>query len=310
LEKLKRTKEAEPHYRAAVKARPDVVVFRRNLGLALARLRQWAAAAPELDMAWRASTADVKLALALAEACHHAGNTRRSEEVLKRTVEVAPQVAPAWFNLGVYRSALGDRDGAEAAYARVLALTPNDVDALASYGQIRLERGDTSGAKEAFLRWAGLSPGSHAAHLNLAGAAVRAGDRATALDAWRTCLTLIPEDRRVRLDYANLLLEDGQTAAAVTEYRRLLAKDRNDRDVLDGLGLAFVLLSRWPEAEAVLATRLGLAPVNVHTLNNLAIVMARTNRRAKAIEYLERARAVDPDNASVRDNLQRLKTAS
>jgi predicted TPR repeat methyltransferase len=62
-------------------------------------------------------------ALALAER----GDREGAADLLAQAVEIAPLFASGWFALGELREALGDPDGARAAFARAQAADPDDV---------------------------------------------------------------------------------------------------------------------------------------------------------------------------------------
>jgi predicted TPR repeat methyltransferase len=61
-------------------------------------------------------------AMALAER----GDQEGAADLLAQAIEIAPHFASAWFALGQLREALGDRDGARAAFAHAQAADPDD----------------------------------------------------------------------------------------------------------------------------------------------------------------------------------------
>jgi predicted TPR repeat methyltransferase len=62
----------------------------------------------------------------LARAYAADGDFVAAADLLAQAVELAPGFASAWFALGEAREALGDRDGARAAFARAQAADPDD----------------------------------------------------------------------------------------------------------------------------------------------------------------------------------------
>jgi predicted TPR repeat methyltransferase len=54
------------------------------------------------------------------------GDLAAAAEVLEQAIEVAPNFASAWFSLGEVRAALGERDGAVAAFQQACAADPED----------------------------------------------------------------------------------------------------------------------------------------------------------------------------------------
>ena len=62
----------------------------------------------------------------LARACAADGDFVAAADLFAQALELAPGFSSAWFALGEAREALGDRDGARAAFARAQAADPDD----------------------------------------------------------------------------------------------------------------------------------------------------------------------------------------
>jgi Flp pilus assembly protein TadD len=72
-------------------------------------------------------------------------------------------------------------------------------------------------------------------------------------------------------------------------------------------GLLLRRLKRLPEAEAAYRAALAVGNDSVEVNNNLGNVLILLDRAAEAVPYFERAAALEPDNASVRKNLERAR---
>ena len=105
-------------------------------------------------------------------------------------VEVVPEFAQAWNNLGIAHARQGLRDEAIADYRRAMARDPGLAAARNNLGLLYLEEGEVPAALAALREAARLEPrGSHIQY-NLATARLRQGDRPGALEALRRALAL------------------------------------------------------------------------------------------------------------------------
>jgi putative PEP-CTERM system TPR-repeat lipoprotein len=107
-----------------------------------------------------------------------------------------------------------------------------------------------------------------------------------------------PEDAAVRERYAESLLSRSQFPAAVEQYRYLSTKAPNNLMVLNNL--AYVLAQiKNKDAVRVAGQALRLAPDNPATLDTMGWALAQTGQPAKAIVYLEKALSRTPDAGDI-----------
>ncbi|MFO1051815.1 MAG: cytochrome c3 family protein [Planctomycetota bacterium] len=121
--------EAERFYRRALQLQPRFVPALLNLAVLLDRLDRGVDALPLLERAVAAEPgfgpSRYSYALALAA---QSGRERDALAQLERAVELMPRHGRAFYNLGLLRQRLGDRDGARAALLRARELLPEDGD--------------------------------------------------------------------------------------------------------------------------------------------------------------------------------------
>ena len=80
-----------------------------------------------------------------------AADLRRAGELFARAVEADPSNADCLFNLGQLRHALGDADGAVAAWAAAVAAAPDHADAHFNLGNVAAEAGGYPASERAAL---------------------------------------------------------------------------------------------------------------------------------------------------------------
>ncbi len=101
------------------------------VGLCHLHLNDYVAAVTVLDEGHRSNPESGDLLLNLARA-HFEGGCGPARAALEKLVELHPERAAAWYNLGVLKLANSDFDGARKAWAAVLEIDPNDKDARAN----------------------------------------------------------------------------------------------------------------------------------------------------------------------------------
>lgn len=240
---------------------------------------------------------------------------------LVEATRLAPRDASAWFNLGLAREKLGERDAALEALRRAHELAPRDVTTLrqlgvtlvrsraweeaAGYlatateldpasadlerllGQARRGLGDLAGATTALRRAVELDAGnrqgeaSTAARL-LAETRLDAGDPATAAEAALRVTALRPEE----VDGWALLglarLRSGDARGAVTAFERATAIDPSRADVAHNLGTAKLDLGDLEGAETAYRRALELDPTMSASAETLAAIVQRRASQAAA----------------------------
>jgi tetratricopeptide (TPR) repeat protein len=98
-----------------------------------------------------------------------------------RAIELDPELAAAWTNLGSMYAELGDLDQARDDYDRALACDPDQPEAHCNLAELALREGDDDTAIEGYRQVLRLAPEWAEAHYGLARALLRVGGKAQAL---------------------------------------------------------------------------------------------------------------------------------
>jgi Flp pilus assembly protein TadD len=186
----------------------------------------------------------------------------RAVEWIEHATRASPRTAMYWNNLGVARRAAGDLDGAALAHRRALTLNPDYASAHNNLGAVEAERGDYESAARSFdaaIKLGAVDPDTFA-NAALALARDECGERALAMIAGAECRGL----RSARLDIAR-----GTALVACRRYR----------DAIDVLTAA---TARWPS--------------NVEAWHNLGYAFEKIDALRPALDALEHARALAPED--------------
>lgn len=229
----------------------------------------------------------------------------RAERAIRRSLELAPEVAGAWRHLAYVRYSLHDFAQAAAHARRAIELDATDGHAHGVLGDALLEVGRYAEAEDAYRRMAEAGPDLYAL-ARLAGLKSLRGDPAGAIAdleravaagraagvpgeslAWTLWQLGIEHAALGRLDRAEAAF--GAALAAHAGYHRALA------------GLAHVRAAqrRWDDAVGLYTKALAVVPLPEYAAA-LGDVYARTGRAAEArrqyelVEYIGRLGAADP----------------
>jgi DNA-binding transcriptional MerR regulator len=116
-----------------------------------------------------------------------------AEALYRRAVELDPQLAIAYTNLGNIRFRRGDDRGAEELYMKALGIDTSQPEAHYNLGYVMLERGEAALAVQYFETAIQRDARFGDAHFNLAMALEQLGERSRARTHWRRYLELEPQ---------------------------------------------------------------------------------------------------------------------
>lgn len=154
----------------------------------------------------------------------HQLGTEGSLELIRASLQFAPENTAAWSNLGNLLRAADDRDAALDAYRRASALDPRNASAWNNIGVVLKELGRMEEAREAYERAIEIDPEHPEAYGNLGHVYRRLGRIADAVNAYAKAIAMRP-DGTAAWNLAYSLHLAGQTDRAVTVVRDWSAQE-------------------------------------------------------------------------------------
>lgn len=245
--------EAFRMYEAALARAPKHRDAWLNYSVALSKAGRTEQAARVLEQAIEHLPSDPLLLSNLGEVYLGDGFTKpgiqsKSLEVLRRAVDIDPNLPAAQNNLGLAYSRIGNNESAVRAWKEAIRLQPdyplahnNLANSLADQEQF--------GEAETHYRLAiRFNPRYDDAHFNYAALLVRLDRFAQAESELREVIRLNPNSALAYNNLANLLRQQGNTPGAIAQYRLALEKDPAlDKPHL-GLGMALGSQGDFPAA--------------------------------------------------------------
>jgi tetratricopeptide (TPR) repeat protein len=142
-------------------------------------------------------------------------------EQLQKVVELAPDDATAWRDLGDALATEGRGDEANEAFQKVLELDPDDSVALTALGHAAYAAGRQDDAVSLLEQVAGREGGATTAAINLVEMYKALGENEEALEAARKVAEADPDDALAQLDVAELSFGLGRNDEALAAFARL-----------------------------------------------------------------------------------------
>jgi tetratricopeptide (TPR) repeat protein len=190
---------------------------------------------------------------------------RAATEQYEKIVAKDPKDMDSWLTLGrLYRTARNSVES-EKAYSQALAIDPNNEDALTGLAIVYSDVGDTRKAIEKLQAVTSKDPNPRTLAA-LAGAYEQLHDYRSAAEVLRKAVDLDPENPRLKRGLAKDLLYSGSLDDALKYYREISADDPHDTDAL----------------------------------LRMAEIFREKRDFVKAREFLDKAKATDPENLEVR----------
>jgi len=264
-----RPAEAIPLLARCITLKPDNILYRISLGMALlAKGDAEEAAAHLLEIANQAPHL-AEPRLHLARALGALGRWGQAVDVMRDTAERFADRADVWVAKGNAQRGAKRPKMAEASYRRALELKPLDADILNNLGVV-----------------------------------LRASGRATeALERYREALALDPENAAIHSNLGNALVELGQDADAETHLRRAVTLNPSSVDARNALAIFLTTAEHPDEAVRHFRSALSRAPKNVDAWANLGVAALATGDAAEAERCYRQAIALDPRHAEAHYNL-------
>ena len=153
-----------------------------------------------------------------------------------RALDLNPDLAVAWLNLGNLHFHLKNMDEARRCYLQALKVDPNQASASCQLGLLELEQGHLSEARKPLEAALAMDPLEYWAHLGLSEYNRRTKNPLKALDEARSALRIAPEDADVH-NYLGIALEcNRRYFDAEKSYRFALELDPRNRWAANNLG--------------------------------------------------------------------------
>ncbi|MFZ9023466.1 MAG: tetratricopeptide repeat protein, partial [Anaerohalosphaeraceae bacterium] len=264
----------------------------------------------------------------------------KAEQMLLHLLELAPEKARFYYNMGVVKSMQGESAEAVAAYRKAVELNPiytrahynlgvihlkmdsleeaeghfraiiqNDqsADSAKAYFQLGYilsrQKGRTAGAIEFYTKAITLKPDYYQARNNLALQLEKIDEKEKAIVELKKAIALNPSLVSALLNLGRLYSESGQLEESADSYRLATQAKPSLAKAFFSLGAVEEERSRFEEAIEAYESVLALEPDHLSAIMRLGVLYGQANESEKTETYLKRALSIDPKYASAWDGL-------
>ncbi|MGK7932889.1 MAG: tetratricopeptide repeat protein [Microcystaceae cyanobacterium] len=239
-----------------------------------------------------------------------AGNYTKAELIFRRVIEIEPNAADAYNNLGIALYYQGKLEEATISFRIAIQLNPNSATAYYNLGNTLRKQGKLEEATISFRIAIQLNPYYTYAYQNLGDALSAQGKYEEAITNYQMVLSLpnqqgtnqqgIPVSTHV-LAYQNLgnaLYYQGKLEEAIESYRKAIQLNPYDASTYINLGLkVYFPEGRLEEAIKNVRIAIQLNPDNSFAYTALGVVLDEQGKYEEAIESYRQAIQLNPDDA-------------
>jgi putative PEP-CTERM system TPR-repeat lipoprotein len=300
-EQAGRPEEAASWLEQAVQVNPQAVEPRLLLGSYYVRIGKPAQAWPVFQKAQEQYPNDARVWAALGNARLAARQPTEAVATFRKLVEIQPESAQAHYLLARAYNGAGDSKKVHEELDKALKLDPNHF--LSKLALIRQSAQDNQ-LEEANKRFQELKqayPQSFEVIALGGELALRQKRFNEAEAAFQEALKLAPSNQ-LTMNLAQAQWQAGKKEDGIATLEGWLKQYPDDILIRFSVGNFYMALNRNDQAKAAFVKVIEQAPNNVLALNNLAWLLRQENP-AEAVKYAERALAVAPDSATVKDTL-------
>lgn len=304
-------------YTTLLKEKPDDKDLLARLGNVYIKSGEDEKALPVFQKIREKNPGDLEVLLTLGGIYRRIKKYDDSVEVLNEALVSGAKREQVYYNLGFTYKFMERYEDAIDCFETVVTLNPVDVLAYNHLGTIYESKGDHDAAIAAYLKGLKIDQNHPILHLNLAKAYEHSDNIEGAIREYEAALRYKPGWGEAYADYTSLLLKIGRVSDAQIIGEQAISLNENDARLQAILGDVYMAESDYESAEKQYNDSIKILPDHVQTLKGLATSLERQGKNSKAIEAIQKARSISPNDgklikcsASINLSAQKLVEAS
>jgi tetratricopeptide (TPR) repeat protein len=237
--------------------------------------------------------------LALQRGGHH----EEAVTAFRRAIELGPDFALAYNELGSVLSDLGRYREAIKALKEAIRLKPDFAQSLNNLGVVYTEMGHYDDAVEPFKEAIRLRPEDVIARNNLGSSYYELGNYKAAIETYSQATTLKPDDARSHRNLGRTYVKLRRYKDAIDSLARAIRLRSDFGEAFNDLGVAYEGDHQYKQAVDSFNQAIRLEPEMADAYFNLGAAYLKLNERDKALEQYSKLRLLDLNRA---DKLYRI----
>ena len=231
------------------------------------------------------------------------GKLQEAEISIRKAIELNPNFAEAYLNLGSILSDLGNLQEAETYTRQAIKLNPNSANAHSNLGNILRDLDKLKEAEISTRKAIELNPTFAEAHSNLGNILRDLGKLKEAEKSYRKAIEIDSKFLNAYYNLGNILKDLGKLKEAEKSYRKAIEIDSKFLNAYYNLGKILKDLGKLQESEISYRKSIEIKPDFAEAYSNLGNVLKVSGKSQEAEKSYRKAIKIKPDFAEAHSNL-------
>ncbi len=227
------------------------------------------------------------------------GKTEEAMASVKKSIELDPEYAEAWNQLGNLYNTRNDLKEAAKHYEKAVNLNPGYVTALVNLGLVYTKLEEVEKGFEQFQLAVRIDPNNVEAHNNLGSLYLGQGKYDQAMLELQKALDIRPDNKNAMINLGALYMNLKDYQKAEQFLMNALELDKNYAEVYNQLGYLYLLREEFDKAASRYQEALRIQPDNSKSYYYLGKAYQALGQKNDAIKTWENALNLQPDLAGI-----------
>ena len=230
-------------------------------------------------------------------------NNQKAIKSYKKTIEIDPNYAIAHYNLGVIFQKLKENQKAKDCYEKAIEINPNHTNAHNNLGVIFQELKENQKAKNCFEKAIEIDPDHANAHNSLGFIIAAQGEHQKAKSFFEKAIEINPNYSDAHYNLGFIFKGSGEYQKAKDCYEKAIEINPNYIDAHYNLGNLFLELGENQKAKDCYEKAIEINPNYIDAHYNLGNLFLELGENQKAKDCYEKAIEINPNHANAHNSL-------
>ena len=212
----------------------------------------------------------------------------------ENAISIKPNYVRSHYNIGTVFKRQGKLDKALENYDRAISIKPDYTEAILAKGKVFEDQGKLEEAIEVYKKVISINPNFVSAYINMGNAFKEQSNFEAAIKAYYSALSIDPNFSDAYYNLGNVLGELGKLEEAIEAYNKAVSI-KPDCPGYYNLGNSLKDQGRLEEAILAYKKAVNINPSYYHAHNNMGIVLEEQGKLEEAAEAYNRAISIKPD---------------
>lgn len=223
------------------------------------------------------------------------GNLKQAVFSFEKAINIKPEDAEAFYNLGNALHSQGKLDSAIEAYRKALFFKADYAEAYNNIGIAFKDQGKLCDAIAEYKKALAIAPEYAEVYKNMGISLKDLGRLEEAIDAYAKVLLIKPNDADAYYNMGNVFYSQGKKGEAIECYKKSLALEPNNAKAHNNIGNSLKDQGKFEDAISAFEQALLIKPDDAEIHNNMGNALRDNEKLDESIEAYKKATALAPD---------------